>query len=510
MSRPAPVPPLRACVVVPARNEEALIGRCIRALASQQGVRPDEYEVVLVLDACTDRTRERALEAASGHPALRLRLLDGPGRGAGHARRLGMETACERLYAAGNPDGLIASTDADSVVDRDWLVRQLELSERHGALAIGGRIELYDPGHHLPENVRRWWLEQGRARQLDLLHDRGPGPGGRIEHWQFSGASLSLRASVYRKVGGMEPLAALEDEQLERALRDHGIPIERPLSVRVRTSARLSGRAVRGLSRDLALAFWTEKNTLDGGRFTREYVLRSRSHRVTLIWDPTTGASDAGPIVEAGLVDEAIPLSITGGTGCGLRRALQRSTGEIVVLFSDGGCLSTSNVCRLIGPLEERDDLALVKGALPATDDLTELLARPLISLHFPQLAGFVDPLSMNLAARRGLLERLPLPAGEGVRLSLLVDASREAGVHALAQTRLDGTPSSPAESQEVAYALLAAAARRTRLGSRETDEAVGPLLLPGAHGPDPRRVIVDEYDPLSVRNPATEARPSP
>jgi hypothetical protein len=47
---------------------------------------------------------------------------------------------------------------------------------------------------------------------------------------------------------------ALEDEQLERALHRHGIPIERLLSVRVVTSARLAGRAGRGLARDLSAA----------------------------------------------------------------------------------------------------------------------------------------------------------------------------------------------------------------------------------------------------------------
>ena len=52
---------LRAVVCVPARDEELLVGRCIRALAAQRGITPDAYEVVLVLDGCTDATRERAV-----------------------------------------------------------------------------------------------------------------------------------------------------------------------------------------------------------------------------------------------------------------------------------------------------------------------------------------------------------------------------------------------------------------------------------------------------------------
>ena len=87
-------------------------------------------------------------------------------------------------------------------------------------------------------------------RHERLLSD--PNRLGKAEHWQFSGASLALRAEVYRKIGGLEPLADLEDEHLEAVLSDHDIPIERLLSVRVTTSPRLTGRATRGLSHDLS------------------------------------------------------------------------------------------------------------------------------------------------------------------------------------------------------------------------------------------------------------------
>jgi glucosyl-3-phosphoglycerate synthase len=250
MMPPPPNPTLRACVVVPARNEEALIGACLRALAAQRDVSHDEYEVLLVLDACTDATAQRAREVAAEHPSLRLHLLDGPGRGAGHARRVGMESACARLLGLGRDHGLIASTDADTVVAPDWLTAQLEAASR-GACAIGGRIELSDDGT-VPKGLVDWHTERGRKRHLKLLS--GPGHPERTEHWQFSGASLALTAATYRRVGGIEPLAALEDESLERVLIDHSIPIERLLSVRVKTSARLVGRAHKGLARDLAAA----------------------------------------------------------------------------------------------------------------------------------------------------------------------------------------------------------------------------------------------------------------
>ena len=65
---------------------------------------------------------------------------------------------------------------------------------------------------------------------------------------------------------------------------------------------------------------------------------------------------------------------------------------------------------------------------------VTELVARPLLNLHWPQLAGFVQPLGGEYAARRSLLERLPFPVGYGVELGMLVDALHLVGLDALAQ----------------------------------------------------------------------------
>jgi glucosyl-3-phosphoglycerate synthase len=248
MTLPPPDSSLRACVVVPARNEEALVGPCLEALAAQSGIASSEYEVLLILDRCTDGTEARARATLANHPRLRLHLLEGLGEGSGPARRVGMDAACARLLRVGRPHGLIACTDADTVVAPDWLAAQLGALSR-GARAIGGRIDLANDGS-LPAHVRRRHAEQGHLRHERLLSD--PDTRGATQHWQFSGASLGLGAELYRQIGGLEPLAALEDEGLERVLREQQVPIERLLSVRVTTSPRLKGRAQRGLSYDLS------------------------------------------------------------------------------------------------------------------------------------------------------------------------------------------------------------------------------------------------------------------
>jgi glucosyl-3-phosphoglycerate synthase len=118
---PPPDPALRACVVVPARDEEERIGACIAALAAQEGIAGAEFEVLLVLDDCRDDTAARARDAARRAPWLRLHVLHGDAPGAGATRRRGMDEARRRLEALGRADGLIASTDADSCAAPDWL-----------------------------------------------------------------------------------------------------------------------------------------------------------------------------------------------------------------------------------------------------------------------------------------------------------------------------------------------------------------------------------------------------
>jgi glucosyl-3-phosphoglycerate synthase len=546
---PTPHPGIRISVVVPARNEEALIGSCLTALAEQKGISAEEYEVLLVLDRCTDATEARALEVAAQHPGLRLHLLEGPGRGAGHARRVGMEEAYARLLSLGRPDGVIASTDADTMVAPDWLFAQLAAASR-GARAIGGHIELRDDGD-LAEDVVGWRAEQGRLRQRELLAglDSADGPL-RAEHWQFSGASLALTASAYSEIGGLEPCAALEDEYLERALSRCGIPIERPLSVRVATSARLVGRANRGLARDLALASWVHGNTYDAHDFDTENLLEKKITSGVSVSAvvPMRGKGRGtaallaalGPLAEAGLVDEKIVLCPEGeearsangakvyrdadlmpgfgpvrGYGDALWRGLSVAEGD-VVLFLDPSVPDPEGrrTLGLLGPLLSRQELSFVKGFSTQTngadglgpEGLSELLARPLINLYRPELAGFVEPLSSEFAARRTLLASLSFPAGYGAALSLLLDVASTAGVRALAQTRLGPPPEigvSLPDLGEAAYATLVAAAARTQ-GKEDLDEcAPGPLFLPLPGRFELRRVAVEERPPLVSRQPS-------
>ncbi|WP_405856133.1 glucosyl-3-phosphoglycerate synthase [Streptomyces sp. NBC_00090] len=124
---------------------------------------------------------------------------------------------------------------------------------------------------------------------------------------------------------------------------------------------------------------------------------------------------------------------------------------------------------------------------------VTELVARPLLNLHWPQLAGFVQPLGGEYAARRSLLERLPFPVGYGVELGLLVDALHTVGLDALAQ--VDVGVRKHRHQDERALGRMAAAIYRTAQLRLSRGHLVRPRLTQferGEEGFVPRTYEVD------------------
>ncbi|HWH11879.1 MAG TPA: glucosyl-3-phosphoglycerate synthase [Solirubrobacteraceae bacterium] len=548
----APEDELLACVVVPAHNEEDLIAGCLRALGHQRGIAAAAYEVILVLDACTDSTPEVALMVGGEFPSLRLHLRHGPGRGAGAARKLGMDLAAARLLSLGRGDGLIASTDADSAVAPGWLAAQLAAVSR-GARAIGGRVELFPAD---AERLRPEVLDR-RAARAAVRHAAVRPPSDASEHWQFSGASMSLTAATYLEIGGLDPHVALEDEGLQRSLQRNGIPIERRLDVRVATSGRLNGRATRGLAHDLALDDWLTRRTYDT-RATIDDLLAIKDHTISLVLptrnvgDSLDGVLDAlGPSRDAGLIDEILIVDAASndatrsiaathgvtllqesallpefgpalGKGDALWRGLNATHGEIVAfLDTDTRNFSARFLLDLVAPLLGDPRVHFVKGAFrrPFTDGdqitpdgggrVTEILARPLLNLHLPDLAGFAQPLAGEVAGRRDLLETLSFPVGYGVEIAMLIDAYRKVGRDGLAQAQLGLRENrhQPLDALgAMAYQVLVAAQRRIHGPDAIDQLAPGTLLQPAGVGLEPRALAVEERPPLRTLRPAHDS----
>ena len=68
---------------------------------------------------------------------------------------------------------------------------------------------------------------------------------------------------------------------------------------------------------------------------------------------------------------------------------------------------------------------------------VTELMAKPLINLFYPELAGFVQPLAGEFAARREVLSSVPFFTGYGVEIGMLIDVFDQVGLAAMAQVDL-------------------------------------------------------------------------
>ncbi|WP_155059047.1 glucosyl-3-phosphoglycerate synthase [Streptomyces blattellae] len=142
--------------------------------------------------------------------------------------------------------------------------------------------------------------------------------------------------------------------------------------------------------------------------------------------------------------DDILPrIPAVPGKGEVLWRSLLVTGGDIVCFIdADLREFESDFVSGIVGPLLTDPEVDLVKGmydrplagAAGQGGRVTELMARPLLNMHWPLLAGFVQPLGGEYAARRSLLEQLPFPVGYGVELGMLVDALHLVGLDALAQ----------------------------------------------------------------------------
>jgi glucosyl-3-phosphoglycerate synthase len=108
---------------------------------------------------------------------------------------------------------------------------------------------------------------------------------------------------------------------------------------------------------------------------------------------------------------------------------------------------------------------------------VTELVARPLLSMYWPHLAGLIQPLSGEYAGRRSILERVPFFTGYAAEMGLLIDVAERFGTDAMAQVDLEERihRNRPiGELSRMAFAVIRAAL--SRLGEEERRRASAAL----------------------------------
>jgi glucosyl-3-phosphoglycerate synthase len=138
------------------------------------------------------------------------------------------------------------------------------------------------------------------------------------------------------------------------------------------------------------------------------------------------------------------------GKGDAMWRALSVARGDIV-MFADADTIDFEEhfVYGTIGPLLADPRLQFVKAAyrrpfkqgeekiLDGGGRVTELMAKPLLNLFYPELAGFVQPLAGEFAARRDVLSNVPFFTGYGVEIGMLIDVLDQVGLEGMAQVDL-------------------------------------------------------------------------
>jgi glucosyl-3-phosphoglycerate synthase len=225
-------------------------------------------------------------------------------------------------------------------------------------------------------------------------------------------------------------------------------------------------------------------------------------------------AEDAGAVVHRAA--EIRPdLGSVPGKGEAMWKSLFVTSGDVLV-FMDADLLDwdTHFVPGLLGPLLTRPEIALVKGfyerPLINGDDtaafeggrVTELTARPLINVLYPELAGLVQPLAGEWAIRRSLFASLSVPTGYAVETTALIDTARRLGTGAIAQVDLGRRAHRHQALRDLgAMATQIVAAAVHRLGV-STDAEVA---LRQYHPVDGRIAPLTRTVPVSERPPAQE-----
>ncbi|MBD3782242.1 MAG: glucosyl-3-phosphoglycerate synthase [Micrococcales bacterium] len=238
-------------------------------------------------------------------------------------------------------------------------------------------------------------------------------------------------------------------------------------------------------------------------------------------------AREAGAVVHAAA--EVLPsLGPARGKGEALWKALHVTTGDVLV-FLDADLVEwgTHFVSGLLGPLLTDSSLALVKAVYdrPLLDAdgreaetggrVTELVARPLLALHHPELAGLVQPLAGEWAVRRSAMEQFSVPVGYGVEVAALVDTAALLGASAIAQVDLGRRAHRHHRHDTLgpmAVQVIAAVEARLERGASRAPRSSATLTQydrgPDGFVPHPRAVDLAERPPaVSVEGyrPATE-----
>jgi glycosyltransferase involved in cell wall biosynthesis len=217
----------KVVVVVPAHNEMERLPRCLRALGTAALCVTVPVLTVVVLDA-TDDGSDRLVGQFG--PDVHFVTVDAGNVGA--ARAAGFVYARTECGSVDPARTWYATTDADSVVPADWLLRMTESN----ADMVLGVVRVADWKHHSASVVRRY---------LRAYHSKGR------SHNHIHGANMGFRGDAYWAVVGFRARPTGEDVEVVDRFEAAGLRIHRDATLSVVTSGRGDGRAPGGLANHL-------------------------------------------------------------------------------------------------------------------------------------------------------------------------------------------------------------------------------------------------------------------
>ncbi|KAA0080466.1 glycosyltransferase [Mycolicibacterium sp. P9-64] len=221
----------RAVVVIPAHNESAHLPGSLKTVVTAAACSSMTVLTVVVLDACDDASADLAGQFGSD-----VHFIEVDVRNVGAARAAGFDYARSSAGVDCTDESRTwyATTDADTRVDPDWLIRQTA----SGADMVLGVVRIAN-WRSLPAAAVRKYLSAYRSKR------RADG------HGHVHGANMGFRAEAYWQVGGFNALATGEDVDLAARFEERGLVIDRNERLSVTTSARQKGKAPRGFAAHL-------------------------------------------------------------------------------------------------------------------------------------------------------------------------------------------------------------------------------------------------------------------
>lgn len=253
-----PITYLKACIILPAKDEAVTITHTLTSLKNQvyfDGGKLDYsiYEVLLLVNNCTDNTYLLAKEFALQNPEFNLHIasinIPAPNANIGYVRKILMEEACHRLSVYNSANGIIVSTDSDTIADKYWLGHIMnEIVD--GYDAVGGRILTNKKN----DAARIYYLRDISYRLLlatatSIIENNKKNIINR--HHQYFGASMAITCDTYKRCGRLPDVTHLEDMALLNSLIKIDAKICYSSLAKVYTSTRTEGRVEIGFSEQL-------------------------------------------------------------------------------------------------------------------------------------------------------------------------------------------------------------------------------------------------------------------